>query len=364
MPTSILSPEVLAVFEQARSPGRRRVTVDGRAVDVPTPFPSPEDWRDQWIYFLLVDRFDNPQGPPRFAPFDGIYGVFQGGTFNGVRAQLDYLQQLGVGALWLSPMLKNCQYNPFTYHGYGIQDFLQVDPRFASDPAADPTLAEGELRALGDEAHARGIYVIFDIVLNHAGDVFEYVLDDGHRVAEADWRDAPYMINWRDEDGRGRPEWTAAPEAPPPAAAVWPSELRRNEFFRRRGRGGEAGGDFASLKELVTDFAETDPREGFHFTVRNVLIRAYQYVIAKFDVDGFRIDTLKYIAVALRDTPGKTVAVLTSEERLQSLLETALAAGNLIAFLGYRLMNPPAPRGGTWSVDVYSIDGVILYSLK
>ena len=68
--------------------------------------------------------------------------------------------------------------------------------------------------------------------------------------------------------------------------------------------------------------------------------------------------------VALRDTPGKTVAVLTSESRLQSLLDTALTTGNLIAFIGQKLLNPPTPRGGTWSVDVYSIDGVILYNMK
>jgi hypothetical protein len=68
--------------------------------------------------------------------------------------------------------------------------------------------------------------------------------------------------------------------------------------------------------------------------------------------------------VALRDTPGKTVAVLTPEQRLQSLLETALATGNLIAFWGQKLANPPTPRGGTWAVDVYNIDGVILYNMK
>jgi hypothetical protein len=66
--------------------------------------------------------------------------------------------------------------------------------------------------------------------------------------------------------------------------------------------------------------------------------------------------------VALRDSPGVTVAVLTSQPRLQTLLETALATGDLIAFWGYHLTNPPTPRGGTWSVDVYAIDGVILYS--
>jgi hypothetical protein len=68
--------------------------------------------------------------------------------------------------------------------------------------------------------------------------------------------------------------------------------------------------------------------------------------------------------VALRDTPGTTVAVLTSEQRLQSLLETALATGNLIAFRGQKYTNPPTPEGGTWSVDVYSIRDVILYSIK
>lgn len=298
MPTSIMSPNVGALLVQARAPRTKRVVIGERTVEIPTPFPSPADWRDHWIYFLLVDRFHNPQAPPRFTPFDGLHGIFQGGTFNGVRQQLEYLRQLGVGALWLSPVLKNCQYNPFTYHGYGIQDFLQIDPRFASDPQVarvNPQLVEGELRALVDEAHAHGMYVIFDIVLNHTGDVFAYVLDDGSQSAEADWRDNPYLIHWRDENGQGRPDWTTPPANPPMDATVWPTELRRNEFFRRQGRGGESGGDFASLKELVTAFRQSDEQQGLHYPVRNVLIRAYQYLIARYDVDGFRIDTLKYI---------------------------------------------------------------------
>ncbi len=83
-------------------------------------------------------------------------------------------------------------------------------------------------------------------------------------------------------------------------------------------------------------------------------------------VEGYDLST--YIGchalVALRDTPGKTVAVMTKEIRLQSLLETALATGNLICFWGKKLTNPPTPRGGTWSVEVYNIDGVILYNMK
>jgi hypothetical protein len=82
-------------------------------------------------------------------------------------------------------------------------------------------------------------------------------------------------------------------------------------------------------------------------------------------VEGYALTSYTgcHALVALRDTPGTTVAVLTSEHRLQTLLETALATGNLIAFWGNKLVSPPTPRGGTWAVDVYSIDGVILYNM-
>ena len=82
-------------------------------------------------------------------------------------------------------------------------------------------------------------------------------------------------------------------------------------------------------------------------------------------VEGYTLSSFTGIhaLVNLRDTPGKTVALLTTKHRLQTLLETALATGNLIAFFGHLLTNPPTPRGGTWAVDVYSIDGVILYSM-
>ncbi|HHT9119977.1 MAG TPA: hypothetical protein ACFYD3_05475 [Candidatus Hypogeohydataceae bacterium YC41] len=83
-------------------------------------------------------------------------------------------------------------------------------------------------------------------------------------------------------------------------------------------------------------------------------------------VEGYDLPVFNgcHALVVLRDTPGKTVAVLTTEHKLQTLLETALSTGNLIAFLGQKLASPPTPRGGTWSVDVYGIDGVILYNMK
>ncbi len=83
-------------------------------------------------------------------------------------------------------------------------------------------------------------------------------------------------------------------------------------------------------------------------------------------VEGYNVTSFKgcHALVSLRDTPGKIVAVLTSEQRLQTLLETALATGNLIAFWGQKLANPPTPMGGTWNVDVYDIFSVILYNMK
>src|SRR5688572_5106788 len=252
MPTSVWSEEVRSTCALAVAARSIKVKVGRRSVTIRKPFPSPEDWRDQWIYFLMVDRFNRKSGvPPKHSPFDGQHGVFQGGNIEGVREQLPYLQELGVGAIWLSPVIKNCQYEEGTYHGYGFQDFLGIDPRFASDPVAaraDVKLVEKELELLIDEAHARGIYVIFDIVLNHAGNVFDY---DGFG-SSAPFRPNPYPIRWRDQNGNpdfadfGQPGSLAAD------AAIWPKELQHNELFRRQGKGGEEGGDFESLKELET----------------------------------------------------------------------------------------------------------------
>lgn len=282
MPTSVSSAAVRTVLANASIPQRRQVTIGNQTIAINTPFPSPPDWRDVWIYFLLIDRFNNPLAPPHHLPFDSEQGTFQGGTFNGVREQLDYLQQLGVGAIWLSPVIKNCQYEDTTYHGYGFQDFLQVDPRFASDPDAariNPQLAEDELRALVDAAHARNIYVIFDIVLNHAGNVFGYDLPNNHNSAEAPGQNTVYPIRWHDAHGQADFADFTGVSVVADDAAIWPVELQRNDLFRRKGRGGEAGGDFSSLKELVTDFSEITPFNRV-FPVHNTLILAYQYLIA------------------------------------------------------------------------------------
>ncbi|MBD2250655.1 alpha-amylase family glycosyl hydrolase [Nostoc parmelioides] len=299
MLNSIYAREVYDIFHQAKcnalNKATKSVQVGDEVKEIPSPFPSPADWRDLWIYFIMIDRFNNPSAPPKMSwnAFDGdrFLGregvVFQGGTFEGIRQQLGYLEKLGVGAIWITPPFKNCQYKD-TYHGYGIQDFLQIDPRFASNKD-NP---EAELQALIDEAHARGIYVIFDIVLNHVGNVFSYfindkIYDESKEGKGAGFVEQPYPIRWHNTDGTANLEWENAPTEADHDAAVWPRELCKNDFFRRRGTKDdtEQGGDFSDLRELVTDIPE----------VRNILIRIHQYLIAKFDIDGFRIDTLRFI---------------------------------------------------------------------
>jgi glycosidase len=290
MSRSIHSYQVLKLLNDAQI-GRYKYT------------PSPADWRDHWIYFLIIDRFDNPQAPPR-ERWDAPVGTFQGGIFNGVLEQLDYLKDLGIGALWLSPVLKNPQYDGYAHHGYGVQDFLSIDPRFASDierARREPEFVEGELRRLVDEAHARGIYVIFDIVLNHVGNVFAY--EGNHN--DAPWcNDGPYQIMWRDAQGRAQADWTIPPSVNGISsdALIWPVEMQRNEYFRRKGNAfsrpidiHEQAGDFYALKELDTAYREPHPVYGISYPVRAILISTYQYLMAKFDIDGYRIDTLKYL---------------------------------------------------------------------
>jgi hypothetical protein len=106
--------------------------------------------------------------------------------------------------------------------------------------------------------------------------------------------------------------------------------------------------------------------QGFHVKVSGLVfqpsVELFGHVIL---VEGYDVPGYKgcHALVALRDQPGVIVAVLTTEHHLQTLLETALSTGNLIAFRGQHLQNPPTPLGGTWSVDVYSIYGIILYNM-
>ncbi|HLL47442.1 MAG TPA: alpha-amylase family glycosyl hydrolase, partial [Longimicrobiaceae bacterium] len=191
--------------------------------------PSPAAWEDQALYFLMLDRFsdgneqgylDNEGSPvatgttPMFQLADAGNAVatgadadrwneagirFVGGTLAGLRTKLEYLKRLGVTGIWVSPVFRQLR-SQESYHGYGIQHFLDVDPRFGT---------RDDLRALVEEAHRLGIYVILDIIFNHAGDVFAYDPDRyltpdgrGGEFLDPRWDDRPYRVaGFRDRDG-------------------------------------------------------------------------------------------------------------------------------------------------------------------
>ena len=320
MPTSITSADLLETIRAAQAAAAqgqtKNITVNGNQVEVRYPFPSPGDWRNCCIYFLMLDRFANATAAPR-GTWNQIYKQRQGGTFKGVEAQLEYIADLGTKAIWLSPVLKNVKPDgDYNYHGYGAQDFVNVDERFASDGTR--AAAEVELAELVEQAHARGLYVIFDIVLNHAGQVFDYVRPDG--VVES-FSDAAVMngplgdeppIEWVNGFGVPRPDWTDG--LPAPAAlsvddAVWPTDFQNRLFFRRRGSTltntpdarGFVPGDFGNMRQLVAEYDASVPgqeavRASYGVSpVTAILIRAYQYLMAKYDADAYRIDTVKYV---------------------------------------------------------------------
>jgi glycosidase len=307
------------------------MVVDGAQVQVAYPYPSPTDWRDCWIYFLIVDRFQNPNAPPNFT-WNEKYGFRQGGTFKGVQAQLAYLQQLGVNAIWLSPVLKNTRPEidgfAYAYPGYNTQDFFSLEGRFASD--GTEATAEVELAELVQEAHARGINVIVDIVLNHAGRVFDYVWQGQVQSSFTD-HDLLYgppgnepPMQWMNGLGTPRSDWQNLATPPGVGAddAIWPLDLQQPVFFRRRGAKDSDSplppldyvpGDFSVMRQLVVEYNASVPGQDSFRTlygvapVLSILIRAYQYLMAKYDIDGYRIDTVKYIRADMIATFGNAM---------------------------------------------------------
>lgn len=322
MKYEIFDHEVQKVIKEtlvlASTSATKKLVINGLEKQIPTPYPSPTDWRDQWIYFLMTDRFNNPDLVPN-QNWDQTCTTPQGGTFKGVQSRLEYLASLGVGAIWLTPIQKN--WHPNDYHGYGIQNFMTIDGRFASDGTS--ATAEKELIELVDEAHARGIYIILDIVLNHSGRIFDYVINgqpEDH-VKNEDIMNKPlgqeppiwWLKGYSDplqyfEGGLPKPDEIL------PGDAIWPSDLQRDDFFRRRGDRLQdklpddlkdenffIKGDFGVSRQLVSEYDAHDPnlkalRNKYGvYPVLSILVQIYQYLIAKFDLDGFRIDTVKYI---------------------------------------------------------------------
>jgi glycosidase len=288
--------------------------------------PSPDCWADQILYFLMLDRFSdgNEKGGYRdargqpvttgmtpLATSDDIGSVpyrqwlseadgWQGGTLNGLRSKLGYLRRLGVTAIWISPVFKQVAFEA-TYHGYGIQNFLDVDPHFGT---------RENLRELVDEAHQQGIYCILDVILNHTANVFGYgdaryqasIGEDKWRP-DARWDGQAYTVEgFRNRDGDPiLPPDSAALEAAWPDGAIWPRELQALGNFVCKGRIGNFDfdpefkeGDFYDFKKLnlAVDWSAKYPTPSS--TLRR-LIHCYEYWIAYADIDGFRIDAVKHM---------------------------------------------------------------------
>jgi alpha-amylase len=333
------------------------VAACGGAGDLDHPLDRPHqsnagiDWRDQVIYQIVVDRFANGDVDNDFNIEPSVPGRYHGGDWQGIIDQLDYLEELGVTALWISPVVRNTEEDAgfASYHGYWTQDFIRPNPHFGD---------LHKLREMVDAAHARGMLVILDVVTNHVGQLFFYDINGNgrpddwlsggglshtcvqiclnpERAAECTADELVYcdkgkdylerIIEWDPEyDPRTIQGWTSlgfsgpaeilfthwphlnrVPPARPPAWMGWPDDkawFDDPSWYNRRGRvytwwhEADYSKDFVREQETRGDFPgglkdlDTD-----HPDVQAALIMAFEYWIEVADFDGFRVDTVKHI---------------------------------------------------------------------
>ncbi len=273
--------------------------------------------QDEVIYFLLPDRFEDGdpkndlgglKGDRLNTGYDPTHkGYYHGGDLTGLHERLDYIQGMGVTAIWLAPIFMNkpVQGPPGQesagYHGYWVTDFTSVDPHLGTN---------ANFKALVDAAHARGMKVYMDIIANHTADVIQY---KGCPIQACGYRsiaDYPYQrrggpdgspINPgyagdRDQSAENfarltNPNYAYEVEVPAAEKSVKvPAWLNDPIWYHNRGNSewfGESTtyGDFSGLDDLMTE----NPR------VVAGLIEVFGSWIDRFGVDGFRIDTAKHV---------------------------------------------------------------------
>jgi glycosidase len=294
-------------------------------------YPSPAAWEDEVLYFLLVDRFsdgkeyngfqDNQNQPVSpagrttdlFGPADAGNidrdTWFENGrnwcrgTLQGLQQKLGYLKRLGISAVWISPVFKQTD-DSSSYHGYGVQNFLDIERSFGT---------RQDLKDLVAEAHRLGLRVVLDIILNHAGNVFAYTNGEPDYQNGVLWEVNGYRLQEHDLEGSlpfGEVDLATHPQAWP-HGAIWPKEFQPAETWTRKGQIKEwdafpayLEGDFFSLKDINHGFGgaavpEWDVLQRIR-TFRR--LRALEYLgevfkfwIAYADVDGYRIDTVKHM---------------------------------------------------------------------
>ncbi|AUX37041.1 MULTISPECIES: alpha-amylase family glycosyl hydrolase [Sorangium] len=258
------------------------------------------DWREEIIYQVLIDRFADGDASNNYRVSSGL-GSWHGGDWKGLEDRLPYLEELGVTALWISPIVKNVETDAGFdgYHGYWTQDFTALNPHFGD-------LAS--LRRLVASAHGRGMKVILDIVTNHVGQLFFYDINQNGQPDDAVYGGRkgahPQSEYDPDFDPRGvqARTWLGASGPAPivfrhdPATNHLPPKpelFQSPEVYNRKGRAFDfddvdqlVHGDFpGGLKDI--DTARCDVKR----TMVDVFVRWVELT----DVDGFRIDTVKHV---------------------------------------------------------------------
>lgn len=199
-------------------------TVDVEITDRVKENKKDFDWDEAVVYFMMTDRFFDGNESNNKASGEDTYGdnpgLYHGGDFAGVTAKLDYLQDLGVNTIWITPIVENVKgvavtaegkekvpYNA-AYHGYWASDFTKLNPTLGTTE---------EFETMISEAHKRGMRIMVDIVVNHAGYGTESKFADMLRdksVSEGDiksWQDGLPDFATENADVRAKlVEWQTA----------------------------------------------------------------------------------------------------------------------------------------------------------
>lgn len=220
---------------------------------------QPADWSDLTVYQVVTDRFfnavstnDNLGGT--YDPSDGART--HGGDFQGLTAKLDYIQSLGVDAIWISPVLENAAGE---YHGYAARNLSVIAPQMGGATGLQDFVAA---------AHARGLKVMIDIVANHMGDLIDST-DNNYPDYDPS---GGYNLRWRQ------------------AGNTHDAPFDDLSLFHAHGH----VQDFSAPEQELGELFGLDDLDTSNPVVRDALVDAYVELVDKTDCDAFRIDTIKH----------------------------------------------------------------------
>ena len=280
----------------------------------------PFSWDNATVYFMLTDRFKNsdPSNDNSFGrKKDGKdeIGTWHGGDFKGITEKLDYLKNLGVNAIWITPMVEqvhgfvgggeNGTFPFYGYHGYWALDFTKIDPNYGDEAA---------LKTMVDEAHKRGIRVVLDVVMNHVGyatladlqDVGpQGVVTNQDKLPArwSEWKPAGLYGNWNSVTQNidylsaewskwWGPEWVRAglPGYQQPGTDDVTSAVGGLPDFLTEST------KYVSLPPVLKAKKDTNAKDLPNATITDYLVKWHTDWVRKFGIDGFRGDTVKHLA--------------------------------------------------------------------